>query len=194
MSYFLHLYDIVYKTEQSRFVSARRMARSKIASKVVESFLSASIIAISLIALIGDKDKDTSDMISVITIILSTFLLVISLLFSYLEYDKRYEKYMSCAMELGEIHREMDMLKETNSPLNTNDEKALLDKYNAVLHRYDINHTSFDYQYYMASQNESACKIWWWIRFYILDVAFLYWMIAFIPLMAILWYCIVKIM
>lgn len=43
--------DTVYKTMSARFTASRRMKRSRDASKVCEAMFSASIIAISLIAL-----------------------------------------------------------------------------------------------------------------------------------------------
>lgn len=85
MEYLKDFSDVVYKTMTARFTAYRRMKRNRDASKVAESFFSASIIAISLIALLK-YEKSISDLISIVTIILSTFLLVMSLLFSALGY------------------------------------------------------------------------------------------------------------
>lgn len=97
--------DTVYKTMSARFTASRRMSRSRDASKVCEAMFSASIIAISLIALQMNPGKDVANMISVFTIILSTFLLVLSLLFSGLNYDKRMENYHACGNELNRLYR-----------------------------------------------------------------------------------------
>lgn len=95
MKYLENFSNTIYKTMSARFTASRRMKRSRDASKVCEAMFSASIIAISLIAL-QNPQKDVTDMISAFTIILSTFLLVLSLLFSALNYDKRMENYHAC--------------------------------------------------------------------------------------------------
>ena len=92
MDYLKDFSDVVYKTMAARFTAYRRMKRNRNASKVAESFFSASIIAISLIALQNHEER-LSDLISIVTIILSTFLLVMSLLFSGLDYEKRMDNY-----------------------------------------------------------------------------------------------------
>ena len=51
MEYLKDFSDVVYKTMTARFTAYRRMKRNRDASKVAESLFSASIIAISLIAL-----------------------------------------------------------------------------------------------------------------------------------------------
>ena len=104
MKYLENFSNTIYKTMSARFTASRRMKRSRDASKVCETMFSASIIAISLIAL-QNPEKEVADMISAFTIILSTFLLVLSLLFSGLNYDKRMENYHACGNELNRLYR-----------------------------------------------------------------------------------------
>ena len=90
----------------ARFTAYHRMKRNRDASKVAEALSSASIIGISLIAL-QSKNIALSNQISVFTIILSTFLLVLSLLFSGLDYDKRKDNYHSCGNALNRLYRQI---------------------------------------------------------------------------------------
>ena len=87
----------------ARFTAFRRVKRNRDASKVAETLFSASIIGISLIALMSDN-LDVSKNISVFTIILSTFLLSLSLLLSGLNYDKRMDNYHACGNELNRLY------------------------------------------------------------------------------------------
>lgn len=147
MKYLENFSNTIYKTMSARFTASRRMKRSRDASKVCEAMFSASIIAISLIAL-QNPQKEVADMISAFTIILSTFLLVLSHLFSGLNYDKRMENYHACGNELNHLYR---LIKhDINVLCDEEQEKKEIDyinQYEEILSKYNLNQTSFDYQY-----------------------------------------------
>lgn len=182
--------NTIYKTMSARFTVSRRMKRSRDASKVCEAMFSASIIAISLIAL--QKPKiEVANMISAFTIILSTFLLVLSLLFSSLNYDKRMENYHACGNELNRLYR---LIKHDVSVLSKEEQEKkeidYINKYEEILSKYNLNQTSFDYQYAMLGSTEILPLKWLWFqcRYYIFDVYLLYWIIAIAPTVGVVCY------
>lgn len=194
MDYLKNFSDVVYKTMTARFTAYRRMKRNRNASKVAESFFSASIIAISLIALQNHEER-LSDLISIVTIILSTFLLVMSLLFSGLDYEKRMDNYHDCGNELDKLYRDMKLILSYGEEISSDEMKAKTEdfqaKYFDILHKYNLNHTSFDYEYtavMLDEQKDFVSRHVMKFRYYVWDMYFLYWVIALLPVVLIGWY------
>lgn len=188
--------NTVYKTMCARFTAFRRVKRNRDASKVAETLFSASIIGISLIALMSNK-LEVSRNISVFTIILSTFLLSLSLLLSGLSYDKRMDNYHACGNELNRLYRNMHHdVKTLTEEEQKRKESDYIDQYFNILNKYNQNHTSFDYEYAMSLFSDSTMgivsRLWLKIRYYILDMYLVYWLIAIVPIVWIAWYCICK--
>lgn len=194
MEYLKDFSDVVYKTMTARFTAYRRMKRNRNASKVAESFFSASIIAISLIAL-QNHEEHLSDLISIVTIILSTFLLVMSLLFSGLDYEKRMDNYHDCGNELDKLYRDIKLILSYGEEFSSDEMKAKTEdfqaKYFDILHKYNLNHTSFDYEYtavMLDEQKDFVSRLVMKFRYYVWDMYFLYWVIALLPVVLIGWY------
>lgn len=194
MEYLKDFSDVVYKTMTALFTAYRRMKRNRNASKVAESFFSASIIAISLIAL-QNHEEHLSDLISIVTIILSTFLLVMSLLFSGLDYEKRMDNYHDCGNELDKLYRDMKLILSYGEEISSDEMKAKTEdfqaKYFDILHKYNLNHTSFDYEYtavMLDEQKDFVSRLVMKFRYYVWDMYFLYWVIALLPVVLIGWY------
>lgn len=188
--------NTVYKTMCARFTAFRRVKRNRDASKVAETLFSASIIGISLIALMSNN-LEVSRNISVFTIILSTFLLSLSLLLSGLSYDKRMDNYHACGNELNILYRNMHHdVKTLTEEEQKRKESDYIDQYFNILNKYNQNHTSFDYEYAMSLFSDSTMgivsRLWLKIRYYILDMYLVYWLIAIVPIVWIAWYCICK--
>lgn len=188
--------NTVYKTMCARFTAFRRVKRNRDASKVAETLFSASIIGISLIALMSNN-LEVSRNISVFTIILSTFLLSLSLLLSGLSYDKRMDNYHACGNELNRLYRNMHHdVKTLTEEEQKRKESDYIDQYFNILNKYNQNHTSFDYEYAMSLFSDSTMgtvsRLWLKIRYYILDLYLVYWLIAIVPIVWIAWYCICK--
>ena len=194
MEYLKDFSDVVYKTMTARFTAYRRMKRNRDASKVAESLFSVSIIAISLIAL-QNHEECLSDLISIVTIILSTFLLVMSLLFSGLDYEKRMDNYHDCGNELDKLYRDMKLILSYGEEFSSDEMKAKTEdfqaKYFDILHKYNLNHTSFDYEYtavMLDEQKDFVSRLVMKFRYYVWDMYFLYWVIALLPVVLIGWY------
>lgn len=175
----------IYKTMSARFTAFRRMKRNRDASRVAEAMLSASIIAISLIALLN-KDAVLTEKISIFTIILSTFLLVFSQLFNSLNYNKRMENYHDCGNKLNylyrQIYRDMNYYSEEELKEKYQD---YLDQYEQILREFNLNHSLFDYKYAEAIRQDSDLhqfnRLGLRIRYYILDIYMFYWLLAIVP-------------
>lgn len=177
--------NTIYKTMSARFTAFRRMKRNRDASRVAEAMLSASIIAISLIALLN-KDAVLTEKISIFTIILSTFLLVFSQLFNSLNYNKRMENYHDCGNKLNylyrQIYRDMNYYSEEELKDKYQD---YLNQYEQILREFNLNHSLFDYQYSEAMMQDSDVqqfnRLWLGIRYYIFDIYMFYWLLAIVP-------------
>ena len=169
----------------ARFTAFRRMKRNRDASRVAEVMLSASIIAISLIALLN-KDAVLTEKISIFTIILSTFLLVFSQLFNSLNYNKRMENYHDCGNKLNYLYRQIyrDMNYYSEEELKDKYQNYL-DQYEQILIEFNLNHSLFDYQYAEAMMQDSDVqqfnRLWLKIRYYIFDIYMFYWLLAIVP-------------
>ena len=169
----------------ARFTAFRRMKRNRDASRVAEAMFSASIIAISLIALLN-KDAVLTEKISIFTIILSTFLLVFSQLFNSLNYNKRMENYHDCGNKLNylyrQIYRDMNYYSEEEFKDKYQD---YLNQYEQILREFNLNHSLFDYQYAEAMRQDSDVqqfnRLWLGIRYYIFDIYMFYWFLAIVP-------------
>lgn len=188
--------NTVYKTMCARFTAFRRVKRNRDASKVAETLFSASIIGISLIALMSNN-LEVSKNISVFTIILSTLLLSLSLLLSGLSYDKRMDNYHACGNELSRLYRNMHHdVKTLTEEEQKRKESDYIDQYFNILNKYNQNHTSFDYEYAISLLSDTSMgnvsRLWLKIRYYILDMYLVYWLIAIVPVVWIAWYCIYK--
>lgn len=155
MNYLDDFSNTIYKTMNARFTAFRRMKRNRDASRVAETMFSASIIAISLIALLEKEAVHTAE-ISIFTIILSTFLLVFSHLFSSLNYNKRMENYHDCGNKLNylyrQIYRDMNYYSEDELKEKYQD---YLDQYEQILREFNLNHSLFDYQYAEVIRQDS---------------------------------------
>ncbi len=168
--------NTVYKTMCARFTAFRRVKRNRDASKVAETLFSASIIGISLIALMSNN-LEVSKNISVFTIILSTFLLSLSLLLSGLSYDKRMDNYHACGNELSRLYRNMHHdVKTLTEEEQKRKESDYIDQYFNILNKYNQNHTSFDYEYAISLLSDTSMgnvsRLWLKIRYYITSVPF----------------------
>lgn len=176
MKYLDDFSNTIYKTMSARFTAFRRMKRNRDASRVAETMFSASIIAISLIALLN-KNAVFTEEISIFTIILSTFLLVFSQLFNSLNYNKRMENYHDCGNKLNylyrQIYRDMNYYSEEELKEKYQD---YLDQYEQILREFNLNHSLFDYQYTEAMSQDSDVqqfkRLRLLIRYYIFDIYF----------------------
>lgn len=197
--YLQDLSDKIWKTKNARFKAAQRMRRSRISSTASVALLSASVIAVNMLAFLNISDNDKT-IITIVTVVLSTFALVMSLLIALLRYEFREDNYQQCGRELenlnqrlkiriNEIQAEKAGESDVKSPKD--DEMNYLGEYYDILRRFNLNHSEFDYCYsLMNAENDkeydSWLPIWYWIKWNLFDVYMLYWLIAILPIVAVL--------
>lgn len=197
--YLQDLSDKIWKTKNARFIAAKRMKRSRNSSTVSVALLSASIIAVNMLAFLNISEIDKT-IITIVTVVLSTFALVMSLLISHLRYEYREDNYHQCGIELDHLNQRLTIrineLCEGNNNLNEivspiEDNLKYLDEYNAILSKYNLNHTEFDYNYSLIKAESDKDHnfllfIYYWVRWNILDVNALYWLLAIIPVICVI--------
>lgn len=193
--YLQDLSDKIWKTKNARFKAAQRMRRCRISSTVSVALLSASVIAVNMLAFFNISDNNKT-VITIATVILSTFALVMSLLIGLLRYEYREDNYQQCGRELENLNQRLkiriselfDGKADSYSIISPKEvNEKFLGEYNDVLRRFNLNHSEFDYDYSMmkAENNKKhsiPLSVWYWIRWNLWDVNVLYWLIAIIPL------------
>lgn len=202
--YLEELSDKVWKTKNARFVACRRMKRSRNSSTVSVALLSFSIIAINMLAFFNVGEKINS-VISIVTVVLSTFALVMSLLISHLRYEFREDNYQQCGRELDNLNQLIQIkireLCEGNTSMpgkesSLEDNLKYLNEYNAILAKFNLNHTDFDFKYSLLGTGESPIELLslvkYKLRWYIFDANMLYWILAIVPIVGVV-YAYVKI-
>lgn len=181
-------------TKNARFCAAKRMRRNRISSTASVALLSASVIAINMLAFL-DIDTHEKTIITIVTVILSTFALVMSLLISLLRYEYRENNYHQCGLDLEHLNQQLKIriqeLSSQGKMSSEEDNKMFLERYDAILRKYNLNHTDFDFQYSKFKTKDNKEKSLWenicyWFKWAILDVNMLYWLIAFIPIVVII--------
>lgn len=192
------LSEKIWKTKNARFMASTRMKRSRVSSTVSVALLSASIIAVNMLAYQNISEKDRTS-ITIATVILSTFALVMSLLVIFLRYEYREDNYHKCGCELEKLNQQLKIrIEEIKSEEQINktpkslkeDSIKYLDLYNDILIRYNLNHSDFDYRYSLMKEEKKKqymLSLCYRIRWYILDVYFLYWLIAIVPIVAVVY-------
>lgn len=197
--YLQDLSDKIWKTKNARFKAAQRMRRSRISSTASVALLSASVIAVNMLAFLNISDYNKT-IITIVTVVLSTFALVMSLLIALLRYEYREDNYQQCGRELenlnqrlkiriNEILAEKEGENDVKSPKD--DDMNYLGEYNDILRRFNLNHSEFDYRYsLMKAENDKdyGCwlPVWYWVKWNLFDVNVLYWLITFLPIVAVL--------
>lgn len=197
--YLQDLSDKIWKTKNARFIAAQRIKRSRISSTASVALLSASIIAINMLAFLN-VSEDEKTRITIGTVVLSTFALVMSLLVTLMRYEHREDNYTQCGIELENLNQRLRI--RINELLNSgnktdeiispkDDDEKFLKEYSDILRKYNQNHTEFDYQYSLLKAESTKEHGFWktigyWFRWYILDVNVLYWLLAIVPIVVII--------
>ena len=164
-SFLENLSDKIWYTEKARFVASRRMKRNRVSSNVALSMISLQIIAINLLVFLPSIEQ-YSTRITILTIILSGFILVLSLLISLLQYERKEMNYHQCGLELDHLNQSIKLLESFDEPIDQKKRQEFLDEYARILAKYNQNHTTFDYLYACGKMN----KFFKFVRWYVFDV------------------------
>lgn len=176
----------IWNTKNARFTAYRRMKRSRVSSTVTLALLSAQIIAINLLVF-TNYFKKYSNRITIITIILSVFILVVSLLITQLQYDNREKNYHSCGIELDLLNQNLKLKMEESNNILLAEKKDLLNDYYIIIQKYNLNHTEFDHLWATKKNANKKDSFFLLLRWYILDMNTFYWSLSLlIPILSIL--------
>ena len=138
--------DRCWKTAVARFESARRMKRCHNASTLCIAMLSLEIIVINLLIFI--KSLELNDVvITITTVCLSMFVLVLSLIISHLKYEKREEQYHECGLELSNLETDIKIYLACGKEISHETLKYYNDQYNAILRKWNLNHSDIDFEW-----------------------------------------------
>jgi hypothetical protein len=160
----------IWKTKGSRFNAARRLNNKYQFSLNSISILSVYGIAIPMIQGIvkNPQCQKINDIYNAISLILSIFTLVISLLEGAKNYQLRAEKLHKNAVAISSLYRDLEHLKISN--LGDADFlqklKDISIRYEELIKECSENHETEDYTLFMA-QNRKDFKIGWLTGFFI---------------------------
>ncbi|MFV0587061.1 SLATT domain-containing protein [Bacteroides reticulotermitis] len=140
------LSDKVWKTKKARFTAAKRMERFYSFSNISMALTSASLVGVNLIPLLEDKCcPRLTSIITILTIVLSVYVLVISLSLTQARFDNKAENYHACGCELTEYNDILQLYIKENKILDIEEKKECINKYHSIIKRYNLNHSSVDY-------------------------------------------------
>jgi len=139
-------------TAGSRFNAHKRLERQDRTLTFGTAFVSAYVIALTILPYFIHIQKNYIDIIGLLTVLFSIFIIISTLVQFSGSYSVLAEQHHRCALEINEIRSEFFIMKE----IITNDEIVKFqDRYNSVLQKYSINHENVDYDMYRLSrQNE----------------------------------------
>lgn len=159
----------LWKTKGSRFNACRRLRRKQQISIFSISVLSVYGISIPVIQTVLDTDAcpETNNLYTVISLTLSVFILVLSLLEGANNYASKSEKMHVNAMKISSLYSELEILLVRSS-----DPAVLSEKVDSIQHRYSEvieecpdNHELEDYLEFQIQHrkefNLSALKCCW---------------------------------
>ncbi len=167
-----------WRTSAARFEASRRMQRCHNASTLCVAMLSLEIIVINLLVFIPSLHLDDKP-ITITTVCLSAFVLVLSLIISQLKYDSKAKEYHRCAMELANLERKIKIYISMGKPETYETMMNFNGQYANILKDSDLNHSTTDYDWAIyknerksgrspASSYESRKWEWTYIKWHFL--------------------------
>lgn len=170
----------VYITMSARFEAYRRMKRRKISSTVSLALLSLSIIGYNILQLCTGFEK-YNEVITAVTIMLSVFVLALSLLVSYLNYSEKEHKYYECGLKLSTLYDKITLHATPSTPLEV--VEKFFNEYDHILGECGVNHINIDNlraRVRIKKEEYDRCdRVWIWLYWHLFDVNTLYWVLAF---------------
>lgn len=144
----------MWKTKSSRFNADLRLRRKHALSLSATTILAFYIFAVSLLPLTYTPSSSggAEKLISIITLLISVFLIIIILLESTKNYQKEADRMLRCALEISDIYNRFQALTPEAA-----DQKrvAFNDEYGAALQKHELNHKDIDYlQFQLRSASE----------------------------------------
>lgn len=157
-TFFEQLKTSCWKTSKSRYEAACRMRRCAAMSTLCIAMLSLEIIVINLLQFIpGAKGKDMP-LISALTICLSVFALVLSVIVNNLDYGSREKNFHSCGLRLGDLCKRMEARLKDKNDIKLCEANHYIEEYNSILTESNQNHTTVDSLWALRNDPETKKK------------------------------------
>jgi hypothetical protein len=138
-------------TAGARFNAGKRLELLDRRLTMVTATSTAYVIILTVLPYFMPISKQAADAINLFTVGLSIIVLVSTLIQYSSSNTVRAEQHHRSALEINEIRRELK-LKEKS--ISDPDFLALSQRYNAVLHKYSINHDDIDFYRYQLDRPE----------------------------------------
>ncbi|WP_339711771.1 SLATT domain-containing protein [uncultured Kriegella sp.] len=145
-------YKKLWETKGSRFIAAKRYERHEKWSTITISLVSVYIICINLLVFVPNRPKILSDInITLSTIGLSIIVIVISIILNNMGYKHLSNRFHDCGREIAIIYDKLCLLKIKSENVSLEDLEEISTEYNSVLRKYNINHSSLDYEVFQKN-------------------------------------------
>lgn len=185
-----------WRTAAARFEASRRMQRCHNASTLCVAMLSLEIIVINLLVFIPSLHLDDK-LITVMTVCLSAFVLVLSLIISQLKYDSRAAEYHRCALELANLEKRIRIYISMDKPETYEVLMGFNGQYANIIKNSSLNHSTTDYDWAMIKDEKKNGRgtksfyeqrkwIWTYIKWHFLLSDSIYNIITFLGACAII--------
>lgn len=142
-----------WQTAAARFEASRRMRRCSNASTLCVAMLSVEIIIINLLVFIPSLSLD-GNLVTIVTVCLSAFVLVLSLIISQLKYPQREEDYHRCGLRLAELEKKINIFEACNQQITMEKLECFNSEYQAILKESNLNHSLIDWEQALRHVNE----------------------------------------
>ncbi len=133
------------------------MKRCSNASTLCVAMLSVEIIVINLLIFIPSLHLD-GDLVTIVTVCLSAFVLALSLLISQLMYDISEDEYHQCGMLLSALEKKIDIFLSAGKEINHEAVTRFDEEYQKILLESSLNHTKIDHEQATKDDNEVVNK------------------------------------
>jgi hypothetical protein len=133
----------MWKTKGARFNAHRRLSNKHSLSTIAISILSFYLFAASLIDLFQHQTAGASPSIpGMLVVIISVFVLIISLLENSRNYQREADRMHQCALEISELYNRFQSL-----PIEQADTERMqyADLYSEILRRFEVDHKEVDF-------------------------------------------------
>jgi hypothetical protein len=133
----------MWKTKSSRFNAQVRLSAKHSLSIISTAILAFYLFAASLVDLLHQSSASGSPrVLSVLTVIISVFLIIISLLESTKNHQREADRMHQCALEISELYNRFQALPMERA----NEERVRYSGlYSEILKKFEINHKDIDY-------------------------------------------------
>ncbi|MFI2744258.1 SLATT domain-containing protein [Zhouia sp. PK063] len=145
-------YKKLWETKGSRFIAAKRYERHEKWSTITISLVSIYIICINLLVFVPNRPPILSDInITLSTISLSIIVIVVSVILNNMGYKHLSHRFHDCGREITIVYDKLCLLKAESEKARREDLEEITNEYNSILRKYDINHTTLDYEVFQKN-------------------------------------------